>query len=60
MKLTAVAVTVGGAKGVRRQCTGLTRAVVDAMSATGSRRLVVQSSPGAVTPEVSYRCRYAY
>lgn len=43
----AVVVTVGGAKGVRRQRTGVTRAVVDAMSATGARRLVVQSSLGA-------------
>ncbi|MEB8324666.1 SDR family oxidoreductase [Dietzia kunjamensis] len=43
----AVVVTVGGAKGVRRQRTEVTRAVVDAMSATGARRLVVQSSLGA-------------
>ena len=43
----AVVVTVGGAKGARRQRTEVTRAVVGAMSATGARRLVVQSSLGA-------------
>lgn len=43
----AVLVTVGGAKGVRRQRTEVTRAVVEAMAATGARRLVVQSSLGA-------------
>lgn len=43
----AVAVTVGGAKRVRRQRTEVTRTVVEAMSATGARRLVVQSSLGA-------------
>lgn len=43
----AVAVTVGGAKGVRKQRTEVTRTVVEAISATGARRLVVQSSLGA-------------
>lgn len=43
----AVVVTVGGAKGIRRQRTEVTRAVVEAMSATGARRLVVQTSLGA-------------
>lgn len=43
----AVVVTVGGAKGVRRQRTAVTRAVITAMSGVGVRRLVVQSSLGA-------------
>lgn len=43
----AVVVTVGGAKGARRQRTEVTRSVVEAMSGTGARRLIVQSSLGA-------------
>lgn len=43
----AVVVTVGGAKGVRRQRTAVTRAVITAMAGAGVRRLVVQSSLGA-------------
>lgn len=43
----AVLVTVGGAKGVRRPRAAVTRAVVEAMSSAGVRRLVVQSSLGA-------------
>ena len=43
----AVVITVGGAKGVSRQRTAVTRAVAEAMSDTGVRRLVVQSSLGA-------------
>lgn len=43
----AVVVTVGGAKGVSRQRTAVTRAVITAMAGTGVRRLVVQSSLGA-------------
>lgn len=43
----AVVVTVGGAKGVRRHRTAVTHSVIQAMQATGVRRLVVQSSLGA-------------
>lgn len=43
----AVVVTVGGAKGVARQRTAVTGAVVDAMQKEGVRRLLVQSSLGA-------------
>lgn len=43
----AVLVTVGGAKGVRRQRAAVTRAVITAMNGAGVRRLVVQSSLGA-------------
>lgn len=43
----AVVVTVGGAKGVRRQRAQLTRSVVAAMTEAGCRRLVIQSSLGA-------------
>ena len=43
----AVVVTVGGAKGVARQRTAVTRAVITAMQKEGVRRLVVQSSLGA-------------
>lgn len=43
----AVVVTVGGAKGVRRQRTAVTRAVITAMAGVGAQRLVVQSSLGA-------------
>ncbi len=43
----AVVVTVGGAKGVSRQRTAVTRSVVAAMQEAGARRLVVQSSLGA-------------
>lgn len=43
----AVIITVGGAKGVRRQRTAVTRSVITAMSGSGIRRLVVQSSLGA-------------
>lgn len=43
----AVVVTVGGAKGVKRQRTAVTRAVITAMTGVGVRRLVVQSSLGA-------------
>lgn len=43
----AVAVTVGGAKGVRQQRAQVTRTVVAAMQQEGVRRLLVQSSLGA-------------
>ncbi len=43
----AVVVTVGGARGVRRQRTAVTRAVVHAMQEHGVRRLIVQSALGA-------------
>lgn len=43
----AVVVTVGGAKGVRRARAAVTESVVAAMTATGSTRLLVQSSLGA-------------
>ena len=43
----AVVVTVGGAKGVRRQRAEVTRSIVTAMTESGPRRLVVQSSLGA-------------
>ena len=43
----AVGVTVGGAKGVRRQRAEVTRSIVTAMTESGPRRLVVQSSLGA-------------
>ncbi|MDV8002549.1 NAD(P)-dependent oxidoreductase [Rhodococcus sp. IEGM 1408] len=43
----AIVITVGGAKGVRRQRAEVTRSVVAAMTETGARRLVVQSSLGA-------------
>ncbi|PFG36171.1 kynurenine 3-monooxygenase [Flavimobilis soli] len=43
----AVIVTVGGAKGVHHQRTAVTRTVVEAMRASGVRRLLVQSSLGA-------------
>ena len=43
----AVVVTVGGAKGVSRQRTAVTRSVIGAMQKAGVRRLLVQSSLGA-------------
>jgi len=43
----AVIVTVGAARGTKKQRTAVTRAVVEAMVAAGVRRLVVQSSAGA-------------
>lgn len=43
----AVAVTVGGAKGVKHQRAQVTRTVIEAMQDAGVRRLVVQSSLGA-------------
>ena len=43
----AVVITVGGAKGVARQRTAVTRTVIAAMQKEGVRRLVVQSSLGA-------------
>lgn len=43
----AVVVTVGGARGTKRQRTAVTRAVVEAMTGAGASRLVVQSSLGA-------------
>lgn len=43
----AVVVTVGGAKGVRRQRATVTRSVITAMAGAGVHRLVVQSSLGA-------------
>lgn len=43
----AVAVTVGGAKGMRRHRAAVTGSVIDAMEAAGVRRLLVQSSLGA-------------
>ena len=43
----AVVVTVGGAKGVRPQRAEVTRSIVTAMTESGPRRLVVQSSLGA-------------
>lgn len=43
----AVAVTVGGAKGVHHQRAAITRTVIAAMQAAGARRLLVQSSLGA-------------
>ncbi|MDQ2625372.1 MAG: SDR family oxidoreductase [Actinomycetota bacterium] len=42
-----VVVTVGAARGTKRQRTTVTRAVVEAMSRAGVRRIVVQSSLGA-------------
>ncbi len=43
----AVAITVGGAKGVKHQRAEVTKTVVEAMQSAGVRRLVVQSSLGA-------------
>src|SRR5690606_35576452 len=43
----AVVVTVGAARGTKKQRTAVTKAVVEAMAAAGARRLVVQSSAGA-------------
>lgn len=43
----AVVVTVGGARGKRRQRTEITREVIYVMNAAGVRRLIVQSSLGA-------------
>lgn len=43
----AVVVTVGGARGVRRQRAAVTETVVQAMRATDAHRVVVQSSLGA-------------
>ncbi|WP_431813766.1 NAD(P)-dependent oxidoreductase [Kocuria sp. cx-455] len=43
----AVVVTVGGAKGVKRQRAAATRTVIAAMKDAGVRRLIVQSSLGA-------------
>lgn len=44
---TAVAITVGGAKGNPEQRTEVTRTVVEAMDAAGIHRVLVQSSLGA-------------
>lgn len=43
----AVVITVGGAKGKGFQRTAVTRSVVSAMEAVGTKRLLVQSSLGA-------------
>lgn len=43
----AVVITVGGAKGVSRNRAQVTKAVVQAMTEQGVRRLIVQSSLGA-------------
>lgn len=43
----AVVITVGGAKGKDLQRTAVTRSIVSAMEAAGTKRLLVQSSLGA-------------